>query len=244
MKQLKLGQKVVSGAFIIYLILAALLNLIIFTVFKPGQLETGNMKLVFWFAYAFLMIAFITQFVSILTGRFEKGVEAAFFGFSLFSVSVFYFVITAALSVVFMVLVSLGVDVPFALMFVLECILLAFYLVAFIISLMHKNVVVEIDQKIKKNVRAIRAFVSDLECLADATQDAGLKTKLNALAEDFRYSDPMTNDAVAELDLQLSDAVAELEVLVTSADVATVEAKITQIKLTLSKRNRRLADSK
>ena len=54
----------------------------------------------------------------------------------------------------------------------------------------------------------------------------------------------MTNDAVAELDLQLSDAVAELEVLVTSADVATVEAKITQIKLTLSKRNRRLADSK
>lgn len=244
MKKINLGKKVVSASFIIFLILAALVNLIIFAVFSPTELETSDMKMVFWFSYGFLMLAFVMQLVSIWTGRFENGIEAAFFGFPLIRVSMFYFVMTAILSLVFMALVSFSIAVPFVLMLVLECILVGLFAVVFIMAATHKEAITQIDQVIKQNVRAIRAFVTDIECMAEAAADSTLKSKLNALAEEFRYSDPMTNDAVRDLDMQLSDAVAELEVLVAEGDVQTATSKITQIKLTLSKRNRRLADSK
>ena len=241
---MKLGKKTVSTALIVYLILAALLNLIIFALFKPGELATGELKRVFWFSYGFLMLAFVLQIAAILTGRFESGVESVFFGFPLVSVSLFYFIITAVLSLAFMILVSVGVAVPFMLMFVLECLVLGLYAIAFIISLSHKNVVVEIDKNIKKNVFAIRTLVTDVECLAEAVEDSALKAKLNRLAEDIRYSDPMTNETVAELDLQMKDAIAELEVFVSEQDYSAAEAKIRQAQLIMSKRNKRLADSK
>ena len=241
---MKLGKKTVSTALIVYLILAALLNLIIFVLFKPGELATGELKRVFWFSYGFLMLAFVLQIAAILTGRFESGVESVFFGFPLVSVSLFYFIITAVLSLAFMILVSVGVAVPFMLMFVLECLVLGLYAIAFIISLSHKNVVVEIDKNIKKNVFAIRTLVTDVECLAEAVEDSTLKAKLNRLAEDIRYSDPMTNETVAELDLQMKDAIAELEVFVSEQDYSAAEAKIRQAQLIMSKRNKRLADSK
>ena len=130
------------------------------------------------------------------------------------------------------------------LMFVLECLVLGLYAIAFIISLSHKNVVVEIDKNIKKNVFAIRTLVTDVECLAEAVEDSTLKAKLNRLAEDIRYSDPMTNETVAELDLQMKDAIAELEVFVSEQDYSAAEAKIRQAQLIMSKRNKRLADSK
>lgn len=241
---MKLGKKTVSTALIVFLILTALLNLIIFAVFSPSELENGDLKLVFWFSYGFLMVACVFQIVTVGTGRFEAGLESVFFGFPLLHVSLFYFCVTAVLSLVFMILVSFGAAVPFMLMFVLECIVLALFAVAFIVSLAHKNIVVEIDKTIKKNVLSIRNLVSDVECLAEGADDPQLKAKLSRLAEDIRYSDPMTNDVVAEIDLQIKDTIAELELYMSEQDFTNAEAKIRQTQLLVSKRNKRLADSK
>lgn len=241
---MKIGKRTISAALLIYVILAALLNLIIFAIFKPGNLESNALKLVFWFSYGFTMLAFVLQIAVILTGRFESGVESVFFGIPLVSVSLFYFIIATILSLAFMMLVSFGVAVPFMLMLVLECVVLGVYAIALIMSLSHKDVVVAIDQNIKKNVFAIRTLVTDVESLAESVEDGALKIKLNRLAEDIRYSDPMTNDVVAELDLQMKDAIAELEVYVSEQDYSNAEAKIRQAQLLISKRNKRLADSK
>ncbi len=241
---MKTSKKAVNAAYLIYGILLILLNLIIFAVFKPLSLETTAHKVVFWFSYAFIIIAFVLQFLSIMLGRFESGVESIFFGLPLFNVSLLYFVITLVLSLAFMILVSFGVKVPFMLMFVLEVIALGLYLIAFIISLTHRNIVMEIDRTIKRNVFAIRSLVSDVECLAEATTDSGIRAKLNRLAEDIRYSDPMTNASVADLEMEIRDSIAELEFLVANGDSANIEAKIMQTQLLVSKRNKRLANGK
>ena len=241
---MKTSKKSVWMAIGVYAIVLALINLIIFSVFKPGSLETKSMKLVFWFSYGFLTLSFLLQVVAMFTGRFEQGVEAIFFGLPLFKIALLYFVITAILSTVFMILVCLGVAVPFALMLVLECILLGIFAIAFIISLMHKNIVQEIDQKIKRNVFAIRSLVTDVETMAESVENREVKAKLDRLAEDIRYSDPMTSEVVAELDLQIKDIIAELEVYVANNELDGIEGKIRQAQLLVSKRNKRLADSK
>ena len=229
---------------IIFAVIIALINLIVFSVFSPLSLETANLKLVFWFSYAFMMIAFGMQVLALLMGRFRDGIEAAFFGFPLISVSIFYFAITTVLSLMFMILVSFSVEVPLILVIVLEVILLGVFIIAFVVSLAHRDAVSEIDQNIKKNVRTIRNLTGDVESLAEAIEDREMKKALSALAEDFRYSDPMTTDAVADLDLQMKDAVAELELLVSEGDLTALAAKVRETKLLIAKRNRRLADSK
>ncbi len=241
---MKLGKQLKTSAFLIYFILAALLNLIIFAIFKPGNIEGNNLRVVFWFSYGFMMMAFVLQIVSTLTGRQQDGFEAIFFGIPLFKISIFYFVIATVLSLAFMILTYCSVEVPFILMFILECIVLGGFLIAYIFAMTHKNVVVEIDQTIKQNVFSIRTLVSDVEVLAESVEDANLKAKLNRLAEDIKYSDPMSNDVVKELDLQMKDAIAELEVYVADGDAANIESKIKQAQLIVSKRNKRLADSK
>ena len=241
---MKTGKKSLWMAIGVYAIVFALINLIIFSVFKPGSLETGSMKTVFWFAYGFLVLAFALQVVVMFTGKFENGAEAIFFGLPLFTIALWYFVLTAILSTVFMILVCLGVAVPFLLMFVLECLLLGVFAIAFIISLTHKNVVQEIDQKIKRNVFAIRSLVTDVETMAESVENKDVKAKLERLAEDIRYSDPMTNDIVAELDLQIKDTIAELEVYVANNELEGIDGRIRQAQLLVSKRNKRLADSK
>ena len=242
---MNIGKKTVSAAMLVYLILAALLNLIIFTVFKPWLIAGTDLRLVFWFSYGFLMLAFVFQIISIIAGKFERGIQSCFFGFPLVSVSIFYFGITAVLSLAFMILVTFAVAVPFMLMLVLECLVLGFYLIVFIISIAHKNIVVEIDKDIKKKVFVIRSLTSDVETLAEAVSDnADIKKKLARLAEDIRYSDPMTNEYVAEIDMQIKDVVAELEVLIMDKAYDAADSKITNARLLVSKRNKRLADSK
>ena len=109
---------------------------------------------------------------------------------------------------------------------------------------MHKNIVQEIDQKIKRNVFAIRSLVTDVETMAESVENREVKAKLDRLAEDIRYSDPMTSEVVAELDLQIKDIIAELEVYVANNELDGIEGKIRQAQLLVSKRNKRLADSK
>ncbi|MBR7116822.1 MAG: hypothetical protein IKC87_03840 [Clostridia bacterium] len=244
MKPMKLGRKAVISTVIVYLIIVALFNLVIFSIFKPSQFATDNMRLVFWFAYAFVMISAAMQVVSLVMGRFEDGAEAIFFGFNLFSISLFYLGVTFVLSLAFMILVACGVDVPFMVMFVLEVIVLGLYIAAFIISLTHKSVVQQIDQHIKHSVLQIRNLVTDVEVLAESVTDGELKAKLNRLAEDIRYSDPMTSEVVADLDLSIKDLIAELEVHVANGDNASAATTIVKTQLAISKRNKRLADSK
>lgn len=241
----QIGKRAFSAGLIIFTIIIAVLNLIIFTIFKPLKLETNHLKLIFWFSYGFMMLAYVLQVVSIFAGRYENGVESVFFSIPMYKVAIFYFAVAAVLSLLFMILVSFGVAVPFMLMFILEIIVLAVFAIAFVLSYTHKNVVLDIDKNIKANVFKIRTLVTDVEVLAEAVNDnAALKAKLARLAEDIRYSDPMTNDSVKDLDLQMRDLVAELELVVSEKDYAQAETLIRQATLTMSKRNKRLADGK
>lgn len=240
----KVAKKAVWTGVIVYAIMFALINLVIFAIFKPANLETNDMKVVFWFAYGFMALAFVLQIAALVTGRYENGMQSVFFGLPMIRVSLLYFIFTGVLSVAFMILLSFGVKVPFMLMFVPEVILLGLYAIAFIVSLTHRNVVVAIDRKIKQNVFAIRSLVSDVEDIADTVTDASLKQKLSRLAEDIRYSDPMTDQSVAAYDAQIKDSVDTLARLVGAGELDRAAAQITLTQNLISKRNRRLADGK
>ena len=143
-----------------------------------------------------------------------------------------------------MILAACNVQVPTTLVVVLQIILLAAYLVISILALMAKTFVSDIDKTIKKNVQSIRNLTSDVEVAAEACEDPVVKKALMDLSEDIRYSDPMTNEVVATLDVQIESNVMEIKSAVYDGKYDLAAALIKKGKLYISERNKKLSNSK
>ena len=73
--------KATTGIGLIYVILLAVFNLLVFTIFKT---HTS----VFWISYVFMTLAFVLQIVSMFLSFKTADVETAFFGIPLASFSI------------------------------------------------------------------------------------------------------------------------------------------------------------
>ncbi len=74
--------------------------------------------------------------------------------------------------------------------------------------------------------------------LADQCTDSNAKKTLQKLAEDFRYSDPVSSDALKSVENELQDLVSELQIAVSSGNLSQVTALCSKISTVLTERNR------
>ena len=63
------------------------------------------------------------------------------------------------------------------------------------------------DAKLNKDVTLMRYLQSKVHQMAVHSEDAGIK----ALADEFRYSDPVSSDTIADAEADLAAAVDELQ---------------------------------
>ena len=76
-------------------------------------------------------------------------------------------------------------------------------------------------QRMKK-VFYIRELQADVELLADNENDVAVKTALLQLAEKIRFSDPMSNEVLAELEAEITAKINELKLAENKAEIITV----------------------
>ena len=63
------------------------------------------------------------------------------------------------------------------------------------------NEIERVEANVQKKVFYIRELQAAIELLADNESDAAVKTALAQLAERIRYSDPMSSEQLADLNL-------------------------------------------
>ena len=63
------------------------------------------------------------------------------------------------------------------------------------------NEIERVEANVQKKVFYIRELQAAIELLADNESDAAVKTALTQLAERIRYSDPMSSEQLADLNL-------------------------------------------
>lgn len=186
---------------IIYLIAFGIFNMLVFFL-------VDEKNSVFWTSYAFMCIAFVVQIVSMLMAFGSMEVESAFFGIPLASLSVYYFFAAIFVGAVFMFFQV----APFKLAFALQIIILAVYVIVAIVSLFTRDAVQDINDDIKESVAAIRVMNVDVDSLQAMVTNPTLKNSLRKLSETVKYSDPMSNDAVADIENQIMGAMDELRI--------------------------------
>ncbi len=186
---------------LIYVIIFAVFNLLVFLIFK----EKNN---VFWLSYGFACMAFVIHIGSMFFALSTLETEAVFMGIPLASLSLYYFFAAVFAAVVFMAFQV----APFKLALVIHILILAVYLVVAILALMARDVVQDVNDTVKENVAAIKTLNVDIDVLIPQVSDPSLKKALKKVSETVKYSDPISNEAVAEIEQQIMQTVNELRI--------------------------------
>lgn len=218
---------------VIYAIIFAVFNLLVFVIANE---KNG----VFWMSYAFMCIAFIVQIASMLLALRSLETETVFMGIPLASLSLYYFFAAIFVGAVFMFFQN----APFKLALVLQILILAIYVVIAIMALMSRNVVQDVNDNLKENVEAIKTLVVDVDVFIPQVNDPSLKKSLKKLSETIKYSDPMSNAAVADIEEQIMQTVNVLRINIENSRNAEAIQTCKDIEVLFMQRNSLLKATK
>lgn len=187
---------------------------------------------VFWVSFVFTLIAFGVAAVSLYISFVKKpDAKSKFYGFPIAKIGVIYGMVQLAVGLIFM---ALGAWLPVWVAVLIYAIMLG----AAVIGLIGADAVAEQihvqDAKLRKNVSFMRNLQSKVNQMA--TQCAA--PELRQFAEDIRYSDPVSGDALADIEQELAAAVEELQAAVVDGDNAAVGQLCRKASAVLSERNR------
>lgn len=187
---------------------------------------------IFWVSVIFTLIAFAVVAASVYMA-FIKNPDARsrFYGFPLARVGLIYGCGQMVASLLVMALSEL-------LPWWIPVLVYALGLGAAAIGLISVEAVVDEikhqDIKLKKAVSMMRSLQSKVSQMAAQSDDAALK----ALAEEFRFSDPVSNAAIADAEADLAAAVDELQSAYVDGDSEAVAKLCRRASALLAERNR------
>lgn len=207
---------------------AVLLVLYCLVVFLIPFVKTAT----FWVSFVFTLIAFAVVGASIYIAFVKNpNAKSRFYGFPIARIGVIYGFGQLIVGVLFMAL-SQWVPVWLAVL------IYAAGLGAVIIGLISAEAVVEEihtqDAKLKKDVSLMRSLQSKMNQIASQTQDADV----NKLAEEFRYSDPVSSEAIADAEADLAAAVDQLQAAFVDGDNEAMAQLCRKTTALLAERNR------
>lgn len=212
--------------------LGILLILYLLIVFLIPFVKTA----VFWVSFVFTLIAFCVVAASIYIA-FVKNPDAKskFYGFPIARIGVIYGV---AQFLAGLLLMALGKWVPVW----LAVLVYAIGLGAAVIGLISADAVAEQihvqDAKLKKDVAAMRAIQSKLSVLPGQCEDPATAKCLTQLAEELRFSDPVSSEATRESEADLNALADELQKAVLEKDTAAAQSLCKRCQVVLTERNR------
>lgn len=228
MKNNKAKNTVAFG--LIYVILLGVFNLLVFTISK-------SRNDVFWLSYGFMTLAFVVQIVSMFMSFKSADVETAFFGIPLASFSVFYLCAELVIGALFMIFQMAS----FTLALVIQVLVLAVFLSIAIISLLARDTVQQISDNVKEHVSNLKSVLVDIEMLMDCCTDPELKADLRKLSETVKYSDPISNEAVADVEQRIMRKISELRINIDDNQIADAKQSCADLERLYVERNKKLA---
>jgi len=213
--------------------MAILLVLYILVVFLVPFVKGG----VFWVSFVFTLIAFGVVGVSFYIAFLRKpDATSKFYGFPIARIGVIYGIAQLAAGILFM---ALGQWIPVW----VAVLVYAIGLGAAAIGLISAEAVLEQievqDVKLKKDVTVMRSLQSKVSQMGTlCCEDPDLSKLVQEFAEEMRFSDPVSSDALAQAEADLTAAVDELQCALVDGDKAAARTLCRKAGALLAERNR------
>lgn len=183
---------------IIWAICLAVFNVIVFV--TPNEIA-GVSKFggSFWVGYIFITIAFIGQLICALFAFKAENRKQFFYKIPLISVSYTGLVLMLIAGSIFMAIPML----PEWIGIIVCMLILAFDAIAIMKATAAAEIVRGIDEKVKTQTFFIKNLASDAQSLMTSAKSDELRTEAKKVCEAIRYSDPMSNEVLSEMEAQI-----------------------------------------
>lgn len=209
-----------------YVLLGILFVLVSIIAFAVPTAKTAT----FWIAYVFTAAAFAAQIGIWKTALGKEGtLKSKFLGFPIVHIGIVYAIIQVIAFAVFLFAPTL----PTWSAIVVCPIIAGLSAVCMISADAGRNEIERVEAKVQNKVFYVREMQADIELLADNESDAAVKTALTHLAEKIRFSDPMSNEQLADLENKISIKAAELKTASSKLKI------ITELNSLLDERNKK-----
>ena len=204
-------------------LLLALFNLIAFMI--PFA-RTAS----FWLAYIFTSVAILAQLPLMLYAFTPKGsLRGSLYGFPIARLSLIYLLVQAVTGLLCM---ALAAWVPFSAALIVQAVVLVLAIIGCMATSAIRDEIHNQDARLKKDVAVMRELRSRAGALAGQAQGEAVQEQLRKLADDFRFSDPVSSEATSPLE---SD---NLERALTDGDMEGVAKLCPKTAALLAERNR------
>lgn len=210
-----------------YLILGILFILVGVIAFTVPAAKTAA----FWISYTFTVVAFAAQIIiwNVALGRSES-LKSKFLGFPVVHIGIVYLVVQIIALIVFLVIPTLPIWSA-----VVACAVIAgVSAVCMIASDVGRSEIERVSAKVQEKTFYIKQLQADVELLISTETDTIIKSALTQLAEIIRYSDPMSDGQLADIEDRITEKVAELK---SSTDKVEI---INELNSLLDERNRKI----
>lgn len=215
-KNTKLAYAVLGIVFILF-------NVIAFAV-------PTDKTITFWIAYAFTVVAFALQ-IGIWNAAFKatETLKSKFLGVPIIYVGIVYLVLQLIAFAVFMIFPL----IPSWIVVIACALVLGISVICLISADVARDEINRVEEKVNQKVFYIRELQADVEILAEQEQNPEIKTSLTRLAEKIRYSDPMSNVVLADLEARIREKVTALRTADHKLEI------IAELDLLLAERNKK-----
>ncbi len=228
---MKLSKNVVLSI-ILYSILFLTYNILLFTI--KGFTENGA---AFWISWIFMLIAFacIACAAVIIMKNKDKALKDWIFHFPLIKYTIIYAVTEFILSTIFVIFD----DASAVLSLCLQLVVLSAYLIMAILCLLTKDTIEKTEADIRDETAFMRLLRVDADMLCEYCSDSEAKKRFKKFAEAVRYSDPVSNDALTELEKEISSLVEKAKAALSADDIPTALTYCGDAEIILIERNKK-----
>lgn len=218
---------------ILWVILLALFNVIAFV--APGWQGYEKFTSGFWAGYAVITLALVGQLVCGWFALKEENNQKLFYKIPLIRISY------AGLIVSFVVggLCMLISPLPYWVGIIVCAIVLAATVLALVKATAAAAEVERIDKKIKVQTFFIKSLTVDADSLLARAKTDEVRAECRKVYEAVRYSDPMSDEALASTESQITVAFAKLTEAVGADDAEAVKAAANEVVILLNDRNKK-----
>ncbi|MGI6724600.1 MAG: hypothetical protein ACOX62_00085 [Christensenellales bacterium] len=208
-----------------YVILGILFALISIIAFAVPTTKTAT----FWIAYVFTVAAFAAQIFIWNKALSKEALKSKFLGLPVVHIGIVYAIVQTVAFAVLLFVPTLP-----AWSAIVVCSVIAGVSAVYMISAdAGRNEIERVEAKVQKKVFYIRELQADVELIAAAEADTDIKAALTQLAEKIRFSDPMSNEQLADLENKISTKVLELKTATNKVEL------ITELTSLLDERNKK-----
>ena len=125
-------------------------------------------------------------------------------------------------------------------LWIIEIVITALYLIVAMFAMFGADYITKNQKEIKRNVLALGMLKADIDACINLTTDAELKTELERLSEKVRFSDPMTHEALEDIENDIRSAVITITTALSDNNVELAKSSVKRCFILLESRNNRL----